>query len=314
MKNALVTLAIMTMTVSTGASASSKWVQGPFWKAPQVLEFKKKLVFIDQSAKMGCDSYKDLVEMYKERAVTDSLIKKFKDQRVLANGSTMNAQFIAKFVLAEAGASNVIQAEAVSLYESSALDEALPMYTQSKATTSGYLSEIYDLNIESSENSLVAFSRKLGLEDSDVRVLNDRGQLIVAVYGRDAACDLIERSAYLKGSIPTFIKLPSEVNNELNKFYSEAISPIVNETLVKNNESLILKAARFGMKAGKALEAQQASIDDTQVEKQLGSLLNVLFAPKTLTPSAYVQNIDNKNSVKFTNYLDGAAASIQLGL
>jgi hypothetical protein len=311
---------IMTLTLACSlsnmrlAEASPKWVQGPFWRAPQETKIERKLKFIDQDLRDNCNAYRMLVDKFKNNEVTETLQKRIELARKQAVGTSMESKFAARFAVMDVGMNSLIETEVDFGGDVGTEQDLLPMYNQSKATTGVYLTDVKVFELVSTEGSLVSFSRKIGLPDSEASITRDRGVLVVSLNGRDAACDLLSKSLALKTQGPAFVRLPVEVSNDLMNFYNSKVTPVVQDILERQNESTTIKAARLGYRLGSVLEQRVERYSDEQVEKHLNNLMNLLFIPKSLTPSSLLIDSSNKKIINFTSALDAAPVSITMDL
>ncbi len=311
MKTILMTLALtQTLMTTSNAAENLKWAQGPFWKAPQNLAFNRKMVSADKSLPQACEEYSALVNRYKKFPLTGSIATTVDVMRT-ESLYPMQTVFKGTFDILDIPVSNYIENETVT--EGEAANEILPMFTQTHSFTGINLNNVGDIEIESTEDSLVAFSRKLNLVDSAAQSTRRMGKFAIETNGLDLACDLLNRKAILKASSPSFVRITKEASEEMSNFYYYKLSPQIQDVLART-DSPTIRAARLGFRLGKVLEEKNGDrVEATVTEKQIGNLIDRLFFPKTLNPSELiVTGIENKKVIDFTSSLKGENAILEL--
>lgn len=310
-----IALSLSLLIINNVHSAENlKWAQGPFWKAPQVLEMKKGLKSIDPDLVKSCESYNVLVASYETDGPTDILAQKFERFRKQALLSSMESSFKGRFIMTDSAFKHLLESEVdVSLKLTDKNVDILPMYTQPKAVTGVDLSSLDDLLIKAAPGSFTSFSRKLGLEDSNAVVSVDgKGQLLVVVDGRDLACDLISKKAILQSKTNSYVRLPTEAAEEIVNYYNFKVAPVIEKILSGSQDSTTVKAAKLGLRIGKLFEARDERYADETIEKQLGNLMGLLFIPKTLNPSSKLLEVNRKKAIDVTSSIDGEAVQVNL--
>lgn len=312
MKKILMVLSLQSLLATAHSSENLKWVKSPFWKAPQSLEFHRRIKIVDKELINNCTNYNRFVEAYKNSEVTSSLARTVDDYR--KEGLTMQKSFKGRFEVLDVPFGRILENEYSAENDSS--NEILPMYNQSKSITSINLTNIKEFEFVAMEDSMVGFSRRLGLINSTAILTTNRsGKLIIEVNGSDLACDLLTKKVVLKAGIQSFVRITEEASQEMNKFYNSKLAPQLVDVLAKA-DSIQVKAARLGFRIGKLLEEKNdGKLDNLQIEGQMGNLMNLLFVPKTLSPSSLLLTQENnRKAIDFLSSVNGATATITLGM
>lgn len=313
MKTILIALGLTQIIIgSVNGAESTKWAQGPFWKAPQYLEFSRKMIIVDQELNSNCKDYTKFVTAYKKDIPTDSLARLIDQTRKEGLTVPMQTSFKGRFEVLDIPVNRIIENDFTAMTLESE-SEILPMYNQVQSSTGINLNNVSAFNVVASEDSLTAFSKKLGLEESMAVLSFSRlGKTYLEVNGSDLACDLLSKKVTLKAQLPSYVRITKEASLEIESFYNSKIAPQITEVLVRS-ESATIKAARLGFRLGKALEEKNdGKYNDQLVEAQIGNLIDRLFVPKTLIPSSLLIGDDNKKGIDFTSSINGSTAVLEL--
>lgn len=306
MKTLLITMTLAQSLIGISYAAENiKWAQGPFWKAPQSVEFSRKVQIVDQDLLNACAIYNKFTSAYKNDEPSNAVARSVDLLR--KKGLSRQMSFKGRFEVLDVPADLMIENE-MSVDTSNEV-EALPMFNQSNSFTGIMLSKVEGFEVVLEEDSLTALSRKLELDDSVAIFTNRQGKLMVEVNGTDLACDLISKKATLKAIVPSYVRITPEASLEMSSFYNSKIAPQVADILSKN-ESATEKAVRLGYRLGKVLE-EKTNGSSQLVEKQIGNLMGLLFVPKTLNPSALVLNY---KAIDFTSSVNAGPATLTLGM
>lgn len=311
MKAVLITLGLtFSQTGSASFGESTKWAEGPFWKAPQAVEFNNKIAIVDQELVSHCSFYTKVIDAYKKRENPTSIETSIDQARKL--GLSMQPEFNGRFEIIDLPGYRWIEVETNVIVRLK--KDTLPGFHQATGITGIDLNSPLKYEIKSTKDSLTAFSKKLNLVESSVKTTTINGKLFLDVNGSDLACDLLSKKAVLKASVPTYVRITKDSSEVLSRFYSSKVSPEVSDVLVKE-ESVNVKAARLGFRLGSALDEQSDSKDNQLVEKQLGNLMDRLFIEKTLIPSSLLLDFKNNNrEVNFSSSIDGAVGTLKLSM
>ena len=312
MKTMLMILCLQSLSVKAYSDENIKWAHGPFWKAPQSLDFQRKMKVLDPELINSCSVYNKFIEAYKKSDKTPSLARMIDDFR--KEGLANQLSFKGLFEVLDVPFDRILENEL--RVEEDLSNEILPMYNQSKSFTGINLNNSRNYEVVASEGSMVGFSRKLGLTDSSATLTTNRqGKLVIEVNGADLGCDLLNKKVILKAKIPSYVRITEEASQEMNNFYNFKLAPQVNELLAKSETSSV-KAARLGYRIGRLLEDKnEGKFDDALIEGQMMNLMDLLFIPKTLTPSLiFLTQEKNKKVIDFRSSVNGDAATFILGL
>lgn len=312
MKTALITLSILTMSMNAKAAESTKWVEGPFWKASQVTSMSRIISPLESELQKRCDIYKNFYEANKNEAAVSTLVNKIDRLRKTAL-LNFQGQFSATF-LVENNTDKPVFEEVV---EGAGFEDdsrgSLPFYIQPKATTYAFVKDVKKLSAQAREDSFIGLSERLGLEASSATFnYNRAGELIVTIDGADLACDILLKKAVLKTSIQSFVKLPNEEVRKIEALYNSKIAPEL-DAVLPIREGSSLKAARLGFRIGKVLEDKSTSNDSDVVEKQISKMMKALFNDDYLTTSSNVSLEKGKRYIQAANPIKGEAVTLTLG-
>lgn len=299
------------------ASENSKWAQGPFWKAPQEVQFSRALKSVDSELVNSCIGYKKFITAFRKDEPSEGLAKRIDQIRKLPMSIPLQESFKARFEISNVPFNQIIESEVSNVVESNS-SEVLPMFNQSKAVTGINLKNLKSVSINTSEDSFVNFSRSLGLSDSTISIaLNRQGQMIIETTGRDVACDLISKKIYLSSLLPSYVRITEDASSEMNAFYNSKLAPVISNVLA-TAESSTIKAIRLGYRLGKILE--ETNINNEQdfnvIENQMKNLMSLLFIPKTLSPSSLLlqSNEADKQTIDFSSSVNGSSVMLNLGV
>lgn len=311
MKAVLITLGLtFSQTGSASLGESTKWAEGPFWKAPQAVEFNNKIAIVNQELVSHCSFYTKVIDAYKKRENPISIETSVDQARKL--GLSMQPEFNGRFEIIDLPEYRWIEVETSVIVRLK--KDTLPGFHQTISITGIDLNSPLKYEIKSTKDSLTAFSKKLNLVESSVKTTTINGKLFLDVNGSDLACDLLSKKAVLKASVPTYVRITKDSSEVLSRFYSSKVSTEVSDVLAKE-ESVNVKAARLGFRLGSALDEQNDDKDNQLVEKQLGNLMDRLFIEKTLIPSSLLLDFKNNNrEVNFSSSIDGTVGTLKLSM
>jgi hypothetical protein len=314
MKKLLIALCIFSQTTLTFA-AGLTLAQGAFWQAPQISEITKKLTPLEGELLKRCESYKSFYSIYKELPVSSMLITKVESKR--KNMLTVNqATFKATFTIADMPDYGFLEVEAKANND---VEEnlRLPFFNQPIATTFAFLKDAGDIQSIIANDSYSDFSKKLGLEESTAIFSYDKnGHFILAVDGADLACDLLAKKAVLKVKFKSFVRIPKDKITELNSLYNSQIAPQLDKVLA-TNESTNVKAARLGYRLGQILDEKNVHYSDSQVEVQVGNMMNLLFSQNStglLKTTSYVEEEHGKKVINAGTPIEGMGLTLNMGI
>jgi hypothetical protein len=292
-KYVMVATLVLNSTLIHAQVDNVTWITTPFWTAPQVKELNPSVVAFNMN-----DLNKSCIE-YKRRIETltlpgeEELVARYRTSDAFSNDGTFKAKF--KISPLE---------ETYQLTNSFVVDhstERLPFYTQTEALTFAYIDDKAFYLIQDSPGSYTTLSRSLKLEDSEFTVEYEAGNLVLTIFGKDVACDLVAGKTAFEITTSASVKINDGKYEEMKQFYLNKIQPDLSViTWVGSKDSQIIKSARLGFRFGNHIK-NQTSDDSKVVEKQLENLMNILFVPGTL-----------KNSSSVLDSVDGKKKEIQL--
>jgi hypothetical protein len=323
MKTILITLSILqTLNATANETQKTTWSEGPFWKGPQILEVSKKLELVDSELKLNCENFKKIITAYSSADSSDESYRSFLAQQIdrvrnLAMANPMQNTFKARFAILDTTPSSNIE---VSLDLSKEVtetmkNEKLPMYTQANTITGAFIRDAKNFELVAKDDSYSSFSRRLGLGDSQIKLsLNHNGQYIIETYGRDIACDLLNKKITLKAKIPSYVSLTKEGSRAMSELYIQKLAPAISNVLANKNESIISKSARLGYRMGKILEEVNLNNESELNEKHLENLIKTFFIPNSITPSSLLSTINGETIINYTSSISGQPLTLTLGM
>jgi hypothetical protein len=318
MNTLLITLGLLhSLTLTASETNSVTWLQGPFWRGPQVLELNKKLDIVDPDLKRSCETYSKSIDLYKNDPVDEILASRIERYRKQVLITPFQKSFRGRFQILDVSPTTNFEIPADESLQIVIGEKAdsLPMYTQPKTITGGYIKDAKEFAISAQEDSYTVFSRKLGLKDSSVIITYDQsGRTIIEVNNRDLACDLLYRKAIITAKVPTYVGLTKAASSEMSNFYAIKLSPKIDKTLSKTSDSLNIKAAKLGYRFGLLLEDLNHNNDLETNELQVGGLMNLLFNSKTMEPNELLIKFNDKKTVDFRSSITGLPITLSLGM
>jgi hypothetical protein len=308
-------IASLAVLVSLSSNASDiKWVKTPFWTAPQKTEFNVKLSAPSASLLDNCRRYSKLIFADNGELNWPGQSERIERYRTTLMGdSPMNVNSYE----AEMDLSTPVQDNAYLEVEVNGSnrgeDDILPNYTQEKSISGAYLSDISDFDIKIvSDGSLTQVSRDLKLKDSKILLVkNKRGNLVIKSYGRDLSCDLIEGKIEITASAPGYVALTDVQMNKLHDFYHGKLEEVLNTILSNKEDSPTFKAARLGYQMGQILDEEFNNPEIKKTETRIKALFDILFVPKTLTPSTNLVDINKRKSFRLGQNVEGQSTTVK---
>ncbi len=301
----LTILLILNLTTSS-LFASEEWLTTPFWTAPANKNFNVKIVVPEsyKSLPTACQQLKRLA--FKRNGEIRSTLSSFSYNSIntspLIESPIYQKEFYIDVILKDKLEFGVLTKEVVA--SSTPAHKDLPLYQYSNATSGAVITSAHSFAIETidQDESLIEVTKKLGLDESEVEIIDNYKYTAIRVFGKDLACDLLAGKVEITAKAPGFINLAKDDYAKLENFYNFELAPLIGNVL-KESGTPVLKAALLGFRLGAMLE-RFMQINELTTEKQMKSLIGLLFLPKELKPSSKLQFVNSNLTVLVDSQAD----------
>lgn len=257
------------------------------WQVPTVKEIKLRAEALDPKLARICSEYRDLVVSEPGQDVFD---REDIDRLRGETPSVLDKIFTTKFRVSFEGINEMIKSaleEANLRFDDLRSKDLLPFYTLRLGDLASQFQPVGTVVVYWKGKSLSSISNAVGLKPMSVSALPASGSVILAIKGKDTACDLLAGDGWLEFDARTKLSPQIENIHSLEKFY-EQMSDLVNLSFSKK-KTAIGRASIFGYKMESLLKAN--SSEGSRAEEALGYYVDSFFDAEML-PNQLWQKVE----------------------
>lgn len=276
--------------LSHSAQAEWTWAKTAFWKAPYPTQVSAKPEAITKNLPEICKDYSETVVNKRGGTYFDQdeldLLRRQTDSMT---SNTFYADFVVdRSVFNKDLELTISRINAAANKETT--DNPLPLYRQNTAELNVTFIPSSPINVVSKLGSLSKVSESVGLEPIPPRVIQSQQEVLVRIWGKDAACDFFSSQAQISFQTSAVVRISMERQQELIGLYSKFQDLV--STILTTKKTPLGKAAAYGLTVGTYFQTLERN--ESIVEGWIDQTLATFFDDK-MDRSSIWGKLDNKS-------------------